>query len=162
MPRAAKPLPELPCILKDTREQTPWCFSPAVTWERTSLPTADYSLKGYTDIVCIERKSIADLVMSCASKERERFWESCRRMKEYERRVLIVEGSADDIWAGAYRSQATPRSIMATTLAMHVDFGVAVIWAGDVQQAAWTCEWFLTRLWKLKKREEELAKKEMG
>lgn len=149
MSRAPKPEPERPCICVDSREQQPWSFSSEVDVERgVTLPTSDYSLRNYTHLVAIERKSISDLVGSCASKERERFWECMRRLKEYEHKALIVEGSADMIWCGSYRSNATPKSVMATTLAMHVDFGIAVIWAGDRQQAAWTCEWMLTRIWK--------------
>jgi ERCC4-type nuclease len=148
MPREPKTPPERPCIILDTREQRPWIFSDAVTVERVGLHTADYSLRGHTSIVAIERKSVADLVQSCASKERERFWECMRRLSQYQHKALIVEGHADEIWCGAYRSQATPKSVMATTLAMHVDFGIAVIWAGDIHQAAWSCEWFLTRIWK--------------
>jgi ERCC4-type nuclease len=156
--RQPKPQPERPCIILDTREQAPWCFSSAVDIERAGLPTADYSLRGHTDIVAIERKSVSDLVQSCASKERERFWECMRRLGQYQHKCLIVEGSADHIWSGAYRSMATPKSVMATTLAMHVDFGIGVIWAGDVQQAAWSCEWFLTRIWK----REQMKKKEVA
>jgi len=138
---------ERPCILVDSREQLPWKFSPAVLVELgVSLPTSDYSLKGATDIAAIERKSIPDLVMSCASKERDRFWECMRRLSQYQYKALIVEGSADDIWAGAYRSMAQPKSVMATTLAMQIDFGIGVVWAGTRTQAAWSCEWMLTRL----------------
>lgn len=148
MPRAPKPEPERPLILIDTRENLPWCFSSNVDTQRATLPTSDYSLAGATELIAIERKSLSDLVMSCASKERERFWECMRRLRDYPHKCLIVEASADDVWAGAYRSEATPKSVMATTLAMHVDFGIGVIWAGDRQQAAWSAEWFLTRLWK--------------
>lgn len=145
MPKVAPPKPR--CLI-DTREQTPWVFSDAVTTERVTLPTSDYSLAGATDICAIERKSIPDLVMSCASKERERFWECMRRLGEYKHKALIVEGSVADIQAGAYRSMASPASVIATTLAMQIDFGVGVIWAGDRKHAAWSCEWMLTRLHK--------------
>lgn len=138
-----------PRILVDSREGLPWTFSPAVDVEmNVTLPTSDYSLAGATDICAIERKSIPDLVMSCASKERERFWECMRRLSQYQYKALIVEGSADEIWAGAYRSMAQPKSVMATTLAMQIDFGIGVVWAGTRTQAAWSCEWMLTRLHK--------------
>lgn len=137
----------LPRILVDSREQLPWRFSNAVTVELgVTLPTSDYSLAGATDICAIERKSIADLVMSCCSKERERFWECMRRLGEYRHKALIVEGSVDDVLSGAYRSMANPTSVIATTLAMQIDFGVGVIWAGDRKHAAYCCEWMLTRV----------------
>lgn len=149
MPREPKPPPDKPLILIDTREQTPWCFSDSVDTQRATLPTSDYSLAGATELIAIERKSLADLVMSCASKERERYMDCMRRLgADYEHKAVIVEASAEDVWAGAYRSQASPRSIMATTLAIQIDYHVPVLWAGDRQQAAWSCEWMLTRLWK--------------
>lgn len=147
---------ELPLILEDTREQTPWSFSDAVRVERVTLPTSDYSLAGATDICAIERKSIPDLVQSCCSKERERFWECMRRLGQLEHKALIVEGSVDDILGGAYRSQANPKSVIATTLAMQIDFGIGVIWAGDRRHAAWSCEWMLTRLFKRLKTKAEV------
>jgi ERCC4-type nuclease len=141
--------PARPRVLVDSREQRPWVFSPAVDVEfGVSLPTSDYSLAGATDICAIERKSIADLVMSCASKERERFWECMKRLALYKHKALIVEGAMSDILAGAYRSQASPQSVIATTLAMQIDLGVGVVWAGDRTEAAKCCEWMLVRVHK--------------
>jgi ERCC4-type nuclease len=138
-----------PRVLIDSREQRPWSFSSAVEVElNVSLPTSDYSLAGATDICAIERKSVADLVMSCASKERLRFWDCMKRLSLYRHKALIVEGSMADILAGAYRSMATPQSVIATTLAMQIDLGVGVVWAGDRVEAAKCCEWMLVRIWK--------------
>lgn len=154
-----QPAPK-PRILVDSREQLPWRFSPAVDVELgVSLPTSDYSLAGATETTAIERKSIPDLVMSCASKERERFWECMRRLSEYKHKALIVEGSMSDILAGAYRSQASPQSVIATTLAMQIDLGVGVVWAGDRTEAAKCCEWMLVRVWKRMQRESKEADK---
>lgn len=146
MPKPPKPPPLLPLLLVDDREKTPWRFSDRVRTERVHLPTSDYSLAGATDICAIERKSIPDLVMSCASKERERFWECMRRLSAYPHKALIVEGSMNDVLAGAYRSQASPQSVIATCLAMQIDFGIGVIWAGDRTEAAKCCEWMLCRV----------------
>lgn len=151
---------ELPRVLIDSREQRPWSFSAAVTVETgVNLPTSDYSLAGATELVAIERKSIADLVMSCASKERERFWSCMQRLSLYTHKALIVEGSMADVLAGAYRSMASPQSVIATTLAMQIDLGVGVVWAGDRTEAAKCCEWMLVRVWKrLQANEAELRK----
>lgn len=139
----------LPHVLVDSREQLPWQFSPAVKVELgVSLPTSDYSLAGATDICAIERKSLADLVMSCASKERERFWECMRRLGQYPHKALIVEATMADVLNMTYRSQANPKSVIATCLAMQIDFGVGVIWAGNRVEAAKCCEWMLTRVHK--------------
>lgn len=60
-------------IVVDTREQTPYEFATMVCDKadgggplyvptlRAGLPTGDYSLAGYEDMVAVERKSLADL-----------------------------------------------------------------------------------------------------
>jgi ERCC4-type nuclease len=136
-------------VLIDTREKRPWSFSTAVDVETgVTLPTSDYSLAGATDLVALERKSLADLVMSSCSKERERFWDCMRRLSKYKYKALIVEAHAGSVWKRDYRSQATPQSVMATTLALQCDLGIGVIWAGDAGKAAWSAEWMLARIHK--------------
>jgi len=122
-------------ILVDTREQTPWRFSEAVTVERVTLPTGDYSLAGFTDRVAIERKSLADLVM-CVGPERERFLDEMRRLRAYDVRAVVVEASVDDVLAHAYRSNTAPQSVIGTTVAIWADYGVPTVWAGDARNAA--------------------------
>lgn len=126
-----------PVILRDTREKLPldrW-FSDAVSVEVVTLPTADYSLAGFSDRVCVERKSLADLI-ACVGPERERFMDCARRMRAYDFRLLVVEASVADVLAGAYRSRTNPRSVIGTTLALMADYGVPTLWAGDARTAA--------------------------
>lgn len=138
-----------PVFLRDTREQRPldrW-FSDAVSVEVVTLPTGDYSLAGFTDRVCVERKSLADLV-ACVGPERERFMDCARRMKPYDFRLLVVEASVADVFAGAYRSRTNPQSAIGTTLALMADYGVATLWAGDAPTAANMIERMFLRLWR--------------
>jgi ERCC4-type nuclease len=82
-------------VLIDTREQRPWKFSPDVTVEVVTLPTGDYSLAGHSDRVAIERKSLADAVQSF-TRERERFEDECRRLRDYELKAIVIEATIDD------------------------------------------------------------------
>lgn len=145
LPPATRPL----VILRDTREQTPLdpYFSDAVVVQVVTLETGDYSAAGLSDRVAIERKSLPDLI-ACVGPERERFMDCARRMKDYEFPLLVVEASIDDVLAGAYRSRTNPQSVIGTTLALHVDYGVPTLWAGDARTAANLVERFLTRLWR--------------
>ena len=45
-------------IIQDTREQTPWIFDyeKTIAQEIGTLKTGDYTLKGFEDKLCIERK----------------------------------------------------------------------------------------------------------
>lgn len=147
MSRPAKP--ELPCVLVDSREQRPLTrhFSELVSVEENvTLPTGDYSLRGFTHCCAFERKSLADLVMSCASKERERFEDCLTRLSKLEHKAIVVESTQADVWAAAYRSQATPQSIIGSTWAFLERWGIHTEWAGDARGAARFIEWYALRL----------------
>lgn len=133
-------------ILRDTREQTPWHFSPDVTIQTVTLPTGDYSLGGFTDRVAIERKSLPDLV-ACVGVERERFLDEMRRLRDYRVKAVVVEASVDDVLARAYRSQTSPQSVIGTVIAIWADYGVPTIWAGDAHNAANIVERLFFRIW---------------
>jgi DNA excision repair protein ERCC-4 len=134
-----------PCILIDTREQAPLRFSDAVDVETVTLETGDYSLRGFSDSVRVERKSKADLV-ACVGPERERFLDQMQRLARYQVRALVVEASWAELAAGAYRSNTNPKSVTGTLLALMTDLAVPVLLAGDSRAAAEAVERLLTRV----------------
>lgn len=87
-----------PTIIIDTREQTPWTFSRFPT-ECGTLPTGDYSIKGLTRLIVVERKSLPDL-LGCIGHDRERFTAELQRLRGYRFRLVIIEGTAGLITAG--------------------------------------------------------------
>jgi DNA excision repair protein ERCC-4 len=141
--------PELPCILVDKRERAPLTryFSPDVIFENVTLETGDYSLRGASDRVAIERKSLPDLV-ACVGHERPRFIECCERLSKFAFRLMVVEANFDDVLAGAYRSRIRPACVVGTCIALHTDFGLPTIWCGDARNAANIVERLLTRFWR--------------
>jgi DNA excision repair protein ERCC-4 len=145
--RSGTTMTDRPRILIDHRERRPWVFSDAVDVETVVLPTADYSLAGHSDAVAIERKSLDDLVL-CVGPERERFLDSCRWMQAYPFRVLVVEAELCDVLAHRYESRTNPQSVVGTTVALGVDYGVWTLWARDAATAANLVERALVRYWK--------------
>jgi DNA excision repair protein ERCC-4 len=139
-------------VLRDTREQTPWQFSPDVIVEVVTLATGDYSLGGFSDRVAIERKSLPDLV-ACVGPERERFLDCCRRLRDYETKAIVVEASVRDVTGHRYRSQMNPSSVIGTTIAIWADYGVPTVWAGDALNAANMVERLFLRIWSRKSQE---------
>jgi DNA excision repair protein ERCC-4 len=123
-----------PTILIDTREQTPLPFAHFPT-ERATLPTGDYSAKGIEPSFCIERKSLADLVGSLTA-DRARFTRELERMRGYAFRRLLVIGSRNEIERHAYRSKATPASILGSLWAFEVRYGVPVVFAATPEEGA--------------------------
>jgi len=90
-------------IIVDTREQTPLHF-PEHNVIRHKLDTGDYSLEGYEDVICVERKSIGDLISTLnkvkskgKKSNRERFWEELERMTSFRTCAIIIEGKETDV-----------------------------------------------------------------
>ena len=79
------------------------------------------------------------------TRERPRFWRELERLRDYELRALVVEGCLSDIIEHRYRSAASPRSVLASSLAIVTDLGIPVVWAHDPDIAAECVEWMLRR-----------------
>lgn len=79
-------------IIEDSREQNPLDFSGfrGVNVVHQGLKTGDYSIQGYEDKICFERKSAPDLI-STLSAGHERFLREVERMKSYEEKYILVE-----------------------------------------------------------------------
>ena len=135
-----------PTIIIDTREQTPLPFA-NLTTERATLATGDYSVKGFENDFCIERKSVADLVQS-ATFERERFERELVRMRGYSFRRLLIVGTLADIEAHRYRSQTNPKSVIASVTAFEIRYQLPVCYSPTPEAAAVQVErwaWFYCR-----------------
>lgn len=81
-------------IIEDSREQTPLDFSGfrGVESIRQGLKTGDYSVQGYEDKLCFERKSVQDLVGTLVGGH-ERFLREMERMRDFEAKYILVEHS---------------------------------------------------------------------
>ena len=85
-------------VIKDTREQKGWEFGSSATCSGTvsdKLDTGDYSLKGYEETLCIERKGkISEFARNVTEK---RFENELSRMQDYKYRFVILEFAVKDI-----------------------------------------------------------------
>lgn len=115
----------------DRREQAP--LDLLIPTTPGTLKTGDYSVRGLEDYICVERKSLPDLLM-CVGRERERFEACVKRMQAYEVRALVIETSMGSIEAGLWRSQIKPTQVKAAlySWAKHV----SIFPAGDRVTAA--------------------------
>jgi len=81
-------------ILIDTREQKAWEF-PRHSTANIKLDTGDYSLAGFQDKLCIERKkSVSEIASNITEK---RFVNELERMAEFKYRFMIFEFSLTDV-----------------------------------------------------------------
>lgn len=83
-------------IIIDSREpvHTRYPFTNLYPTEIACLKTGDYSIKGYEDVITVERKTKSDAYQSFGhSKNRERFIKELERMTLLERACIIIECS---------------------------------------------------------------------
>lgn len=128
-------------IIQDTREQMPLIF-PEAKVEIATLTTGDYSLKGFEDKVCIERKSLPDLLRAL-SQERERFMREVHRMRAYEYAGIVIEANLTTLYLGEWRSQMTPQSVIGSLQALSAKYGIHIFFADNRELAAKTVEGLL-------------------
>ena len=126
-------------IAVDTREQRPYTFqnikpSPAIVVQ--TLQTGDYSIAGLDNLVCVERKSLADLFSSVGTG-RERFEREMVRMSKMDYAALVVESSLSGIFVNPpSRSKMNPRAVFRTLLSWSVKYNVHVwpAWAREASE----------------------------
>ena len=121
-------------ILIDSREQTPWEFPADISTEKSSLPTGDYSIRGLSDFISIERKELNDFLL-CCGRERERFVRELQRMRGYSAKAVIVESDLKTIRRGKYRSRISPEAVIGSVGAWTARYNVPIIFAGDREGA---------------------------
>lgn len=113
-------------VLIDTSEPDdphPWPLAPFVRFERISLETGDFGVKGIENDVTVERKTLLDF-LACCGRERERFEKTVDRMRGFATKAIIIESDwktiEDGNWPldrnGNKRSKVTPASAMGSIL----------------------------------------------
>lgn len=132
--------PEDMIVIIDRREQLPYDLHPFKMIPGT-LKSGDYSIRGFEDKVSVERKTLADWISSI-SQGRDRFEREIERLLSFESKMILVEGSANDIWFHKYRSKMNPKSVMGT-IASFAAKGIPVMLAGDREIAQDMCKRFL-------------------
>lgn len=165
------PIP--PCVvIQDTREPSPdhdasdALFHPSVLikgeiWaldvERAYLATGDYSLRGLEQVVTIERKTVGDLLgtffgdrensVGEAAQNFERFRLELERMRSFAFKTIVVEGIPQSIYERAKDRRFNPASAFGMLIAIHTDYGVPTVWAGNRSGAEVWVGSTLKRIW---------------
>lgn len=85
-------------IIQDTREQSPFDFSfydceVAIA----TLKTGDYTLEGYEQIICIERKKSPSELATNLGKYKERFENELERMREFKHKYIVCEFNEEEL-----------------------------------------------------------------
>lgn len=139
-----------PVIIIDTREQTPLTFR-TLAFERGTLTSGDYSIKGAEELFSIERKSVADLVSCCVGDNRERFERELHRLRGYRFARLLIVGCEAEITTHRYRGNMNPKAVLHTVRAFEARY-IPTVWEPMEDKAAELVErwayWFSRELLK--------------
>ena len=138
--RRPKFTPDDVLAIIDTREQLP--LELPLRSITDTLPTGDYSVSGFEDLICVERKSLPDLI-GCMTSGRVRFEKELQRMKAYDARCVVVEASWRQLRDGEYRSRITPDTATHSVVSWLSRFGVPFLFVDDRKSAADAVAYFL-------------------
>lgn len=78
-------------VVIDTRDKKPYTFDGRHRMSYKALPAGDYSLHGYTKLMAVERKNLADFLINCGVKQRL-FRNQLSRLAQLRHAAVIVEG----------------------------------------------------------------------
>ncbi|MBU2648152.1 hypothetical protein KKI24_25825 [bacterium] len=133
--------PENLTALIDNREQTPFDLKPMMT-ERATTAKADYSVKGFEDLIAVERKEFIDLV-GYTTTGRCRFEREQLRMKAYPSKCVVIKGGWSQLATGSYRSQVNPLSVTHTIAIWISRYGAPFQFCGRWEFAQDLTQYFL-------------------
>lgn len=125
-----------PVVLVDTRERAPFpIHDNHPNWiggeRHVALKTGDYSVEGMEDLLCMERKSLPDIV-ACTVAHRTRFLAACDRLARFRWKAILIEATFEDIKGGFVQfdipSDVHPNAVCGTLDAIEAKFGIPVIY----------------------------------
>ncbi len=105
---------------------------------RDTLHTGDFSIKGFENSICVERKAIGDL-LNCLGGDRVRFKEQVRRLSKFERKWIFVEGSEDEILCFPTISKMFPEAIRQSIISIELRYNVPFYYAKTRKDAERHC-----------------------
>jgi ERCC4-type nuclease len=122
----------LPDIAIDSREQLRYIFD-GYTSYRTTLQTGDYSLRGYEDVLAVERKNHAD-AWSMLTSERKRFERCLERMAQLDRAAIVIECSMKDFCVPPPQvKRVNAATAVGSYLSWSCKYRIPVYWAENRQ-----------------------------
>lgn len=134
-------------VVCDTREQLPLAF-PGIATVCATLRTGDYSLRGFENRVCCERKSLNDC-WSSMTIGRARFERCVKRMSEMERACIVIEGSLSQlVIPPPYIKSVNAASVVGGLISWSVQYNIPIFFADNRDYSARIVLRYLAAFWK--------------
>lgn len=119
-------------LVVDTAEQLP-LFDPipiGLCVVRQVIPVGDYSVFGFEDKICIERKKVSDF-FAYIGREHDETARKLRYMSQMHWAGLVVEADIDDLYDPSIPTALTREHVRGFFKALRVRYGVHVLVTGD-------------------------------
>jgi hypothetical protein len=143
----AKKIPNY-TVIQDTREQEGWFFSEydkCDGMEIGTMNTGDYTLKGFEDVVCVERKASTCEIALNLGKKKQAFQNEMERMKDYPFSFIICEFDMADVLAFPENSRVpkssrkyvkvTGKYLLKTIMELEIWYDTKIIFCGNRENA---------------------------
>lgn len=120
-------IPEGFTLVIDTREQLPLFTDiqdriPDLTIIHAPLALGDYSIKGFTRRITVERKTISDFY-AYIGRDRKRTEDKLRQLSEYDFVALAIEGTEDDVLSQHLCTLLSPEHARGFLVSWEVKYG---------------------------------------
>lgn len=129
-------------VIIDTRERKPLDFSSAERCQATifrKIDTGDYTLEGYEDLLCIERKgSVNEITTNIIEK---RFYAELERMRTFKYKFIVCEFPLYDVLnfplgdpisqKVKFSTKLTPQFILKALVEIEMKYDVHIIYTGN-------------------------------
>ena len=120
-------------FLQDSREQMPLFVDKpkGLIIKVKALKFGDYSIQGFEDKICFERKQMSDLY-SYVGKERDRTVKKLIQLRSLDFAALIVEVSYEDLEIPySYSSRITPEMIRQFMVSVNIRYNIHTFCSRD-------------------------------
>lgn len=134
-------------VIQDTREKYPWTFKfyDDIELERRKLDTGDYSIEGFEDQICLERKRTTGEISLNLGQKSKQFEEELKRMASFRFAFIICEFTIDNVYEFPVNSgipernwkylRMSPKFIASRLNQWSETYGVEVIYCGNTSNA---------------------------
>lgn len=141
-------------IIIDSREpaHTRYPFTNLYSTEIACLKTGDYSIKGYENIIAVERKTKSDAYQSFGRKKnRDRFIKELERMSELKRACIIIECSFSDFLTPPdYVQKISGKSMINSLISWYIKYNVPFFFSENRRISQAFVVRFFEKFWKHK------------
>ena len=147
-------------IIKDTREKQGWDFparDQCAGMEIGTLKTGDYTLKGFENVICIERKKSPTEIAGNLGTKRKPFEAEMQRMSKFKYGFIVCEFSMSELLEYPNNSSIpksrmgqifiTGRYMLRCLLEYQLEYNVKILFCDNATHAATVAASLMKRLY---------------